>query len=172
MKLRNITSIFVMMAVAGAAYAIPDSALIYMTGGGGSVKPAATNAVLEAAMAYTDLAISKAYELTEVHISTSPTNAFYPTADVVVLDSNTISFYLDNDFTLEGEAVFECYSPDDTPVYIASKTEQIADKVWSVLFTCGTIGQPIDFDLIVTVQPYNTEDKSARQVIFKLRRTF
>lgn len=165
-------SLFLVLALAAAATFAADGPLIYMTSGGGSVKPAATNAVLEAAYAYTDLAISKAYELTEVHIATNPTNAFYPSADAVVLDSNTISFYLDNDFTLEGEAIFECYSPDATPVYIASKTEQIADKVWSVLFTCGTTGQPIDFDLVVTVQPYNTEDKSARQVIFRLRRTF
>lgn len=146
--------------------------LIYMSGGGGSVKPAATNAVLEAAMAYTDLAISKAYELTQVHIATSPTNTFYPSLDVVVLDKNSVAFYLDDDFTLEGECVFELVSPVDTPVYIASQSNPVPNKVWQLLFTCGTLGSPIDFDLVITVQPYGLEDKSARQVIFKLRRTF
>ena len=161
------------MTAVATAWAIPEDALIYMTGGGGgSVKPAATNAVLEAAMAYTDLAISKSYELTEVHIATSVTNSFYPSLTPVVLDGNTISFYLDDDQTMEGECAFECYSPEDTPVYIASKAEPIANKVWQLIFTCGTIGEPIDFDLIVTIQPYALDDKSARQVIFKLRRTF
>lgn len=152
-----------------ASFAFADLP-IYISGSG--VKPDATNAVLEAAIAYTDLAISKAYLLTEAHISTSPTNAFYPSLDVVVLDSNSVDFYLDNDFTLEGECVFELVSPVDTPVFVASKTEQVANKVWSVLFTCGTLGQPIDFDLVITIQPTNVDDKSAKQVIFKLRRTF
>ena len=159
-----------MIAVA-TAWAIPEDALIYMTGGGGSVKPDATNAVLEAAMAYTDLAISKSYELTEVHLSDGTTNV-YPSAARFVLSGNTISFMLDDDETMEGEAVFETYSPEDTPVYIAAKSDVVENKTWQLLFTCGTIGQPIDFDLVITVQPFGLEDKSARQVIFKLRRTF
>lgn len=171
MRLRNIVSIFLMTAVA-TAWAIPDDALIYMTGGGGSVKPAATNAVLEAAMAYTDLAISKAYELTEVHINANGGTNYYPSIDRVVLSENTLIFALDDSQTLEGECVFELVSPTDTPVYIASQSNPVANKVWQLLFTCGTLGQPIDFDLVITVQPYGLEDKSARQVIFKLRRTF
>lgn len=165
--------VFAFLLTASIAFAgINNTPSVFFVGGGGSVKPAATNAVLEAAYAYTDLAISKAYLLTEAHISTNPTNAFYPSLDVVVLDSNSVDFYLDNDFALEGEAIFECYSPSDTPVYIASKSEQVANKAWSVLFTCGTLSEPIDFDLVITVQPTNVDDKSARQVIFKLRRTF
>ena len=170
MKLRNIIAPLLMI-VAASAFA-DNTPKVFFVGGGGSVKPAATNAVLEAAYAYTDLAISKAYLLTEAHIATSPTNSFYPSLDVVVLDRNSVDFYLDNDFTLEGEAIFECYSPEDTPVYIASKSEQVANQVWSVLFTCSTTGVPIDFDLVITVQPTNVDDKSAKQVIFKLRRTF
>ena len=166
---RLLISILILTA---SAFAVENMPYVAFVGGGGSVKPAATNAVLEAAMAYTDLAISKAYLLTEAHISTSPTNSFYPSLDVVVLDRNSVDFYLDDDFTLEGEAIFECYSPSDTPVYIASKSEQVANQVWSVLFTCSTTGVPIDFDLVITVQPTNVDDKSAKQVIFKLRRTF
>lgn len=171
MRLRNIVSIFLMTAVA-TAWAIPDDALIYMTGGGGSVKPAATNAVLEAAMAYTDLAISKAYELTEVHINANNGTNYYPSIDRVVLSENTLVFALDDSQTLEGECVFELVSPVDTPVYIASQSNPVPNKVWQLLLTCGTLGSPIDFDLVITVQPYGLEDKSARQVIFKLRRTF
>lgn len=169
MKLRNITSVFVMAALTGVCYAEP---LIYMTGGGGSIKPNATNAVLQAAMAYTDLAISKAYELTEVHINANNGTNYYPSVDRVVLSENTLIFALDDSQTLEGECVFELVSPVDTPVYIASQSNPVANKVWQLLLTCGTLGSPIDFDLVITVQPYGLEDKSARQVIFKLRRTF
>ena len=171
MRLRNIVSVFLMTAVA-TAWAVPEDTLIYMSGGGGSVKPAATNAVLEAAYAYTDLAISKAYELTEVHINANNGTNYYPSIDRVVLSENTLIFALDNSQTLEGECVFELVSPVDTPVYIASQSNPVENKVWQLLLTCGTLGQPIDFDLVITVQPYGLEDKSARQVIFKLRRTF
>ena len=149
-----------------------DTPKVFFVGGGGSVKPAATNAVLEAAMAYTDLAISKAYELTEVHINANNGTNYYPSAERVVLSENTLIFALDDSQTLEGECVFELVSPVDTPVYVASQSNPVANKVWQLLLTCGTLGSPIDFDLVITVQPYGLEDKSARQVIFKLRRTF
>ena len=149
-----------------------DTPKVFFVGGGGSVKPAATNAVLEAAMAYTDLAISKAYELTEVHINANGGTNYYPSIDRVVLSENTLIFALDDSQTLEGECVFELVSPVDTPVYIASQSNPVENKVWQLLLTCGTLGSPIDFDLVITVQPYGLEDKSARQVIFKLRRQF
>ena len=165
---RLLISILILTA---SAFAVENMPYVAFVGGGGSVKPAATNAVLEAAYAYTDTAISKSYQLSEVHIADGSTN-YYPSASRFVMDGNTLYFFIDNSQTLEGEAVFEVYSPDDTPVYIASKSEPIENKVWQLLFTCGTLGSPIDFDLIVYVQPFGLEDKSARQVIFKLRRTF
>lgn len=149
-----------------------DTPKVFFVGGGGSVKPAATNAVLEAAMAYTDLAIGRAYELTEVHINANNGTNYYPSIDRVVLSENTLIFALDDSQTLEGECVFELVSPVDTPVYIASQSNPVPNKVWQLLLTCGTLNQPIDFDLVITVQPYGLEDKSARQVVFKLRRTF
>lgn len=149
-----------------------DTPKVFFVGGGGSVKPAATNAVLEAAYAYTDLAISKAYLLTEAHITPDGSTNIYPSTEAYVMPSNTLGFFLDNDQSLQGTATFEVVAPVETPVYVASEGEILPDNAWGLLFTCGTIGQPIEFYLVATVQPTNVDDKSARQVVFKLRRTF
>ena len=176
MKLRNITSVFVMAAIAGAAYAIPDSSLIYMTGGGGSVKPAATNAVLEAAMAYTDSAITNAIYYVDWEmgcaLNDGVTNYFPNTKSYQTISNNVCYFTVASDPSVKADCMFEVYSPVDSPVYVAS-TEGVEGREFSLVFTTSVIGQPIDFKLIVTLMPYEgVPGTASRLVVFNLRRTF
>lgn len=174
MKLRNITSVFVMAALAGVCYGEP---LIYMTGGGGSVKPDATNAVLQAAMAYTDSAITNTlwyidWELGSAVSSDSLTWLSPNSPTNQVLTTSTPIFRVSSDSSVKAIPLFECYSPVDTPVYVAS-SEETEGQLYNLVFTCSTIGQPINFKLAITLMPTEgVSGTASRIVIFNLRRTF
>lgn len=178
MKLRNITSVLVMAALAGVCSAEP---LIYMTGGGGgSIKPAATNAVLEAAIAYTDSATNA---VVEAFIASDPNlwaNQSRLTVDgnavtagnytTVVMNDNTVTF----EMTDAGEysVVVDAYAEIDASLFLAV-AETVPGQKWDVLFTSGTLGEPIDFYLLVTVQPKaGIGSRDSKTLIYKLRRTF
>ncbi len=166
-----------LLILTASAFAVDNMPYVAFVGGGGSVRPAATNAVLEAAYAYTDSAISNAIFYVDWEMGSgltadsitwlspnSPTNQ--------VLTTSTPIFRVSSDSSVKAQPLFECYSPADTPVYVAS-SEATEGQLYNLVFTCSTIGQPIDFKLIITLMP--TEGVSgvaSRIVIFNLRRTF
>lgn len=178
MKLRNITSVFVMAALAGVCYAEP---LIYMTGGGGgSVKPAATNAVLEAAYAYTDAATNA---VVEAFIGSDPnlwannsriivdgTNYAAGNSTPITLTEDTVSFEVTDagDYTMFAEAIV----PYEDEIYVAV-SEVTANQKWDILFTTSTFGTAVDFDLVITLTPKATiASRDSKVLVYKLRRTF
>ena len=199
MKLRNITSIFVMAAIAGAAYAIPDSSLIYMMGsgkgGGGSLNPSATNTVLEAAYHYTDTAttntLALAYANTasatnavvESFIASDPNlwannsrlvvdgnNVAAGNTDVVVMNNNIVSF----EMTDEGDYdIMAEYYTEDSNHLILGVAEETPGTKWYVLFTTATLNVPVDFNLVITVKPKTgIASRDSKVLVYKLRRTF
>lgn len=154
-----------------------DTPKVFFVGGGGSVKPAATNAVLEAAMAYTDTAITNAIFYVDWEMGSgltadsitwlspnSPTNQ--------VLTTSTPIFRVSSDSSVKAQPLFECYSPSDTPVYVASSTEA-EGQLYNLVFTCSSVGVPINFKLVITLMPTEgVSGTASRIVIFNLRRTF
>lgn len=167
------------LLLAGIAYcgATSEMPKVFFVGGGGSVRPAATNAVLEAAYAYTDNAISNTlfyvdWELGS-RITSDGVNFLYPNSPTnQVLAGSTAIFLVSDNGNVKALPMFEVYSPADTPVYVAS-TEDSQGTNYSLVFTCETIGQPIDFKLIITLMPYEgVSGTASRIIVFNLRRTF
>lgn len=172
--MKKILFAIVLASVFASAQTVP---LIYMTSGGGSIKPAATNAVLEAAYAYTDSAISNAIFYVDWEMGSgltadsitwlspnSPTNQ--------VLTTSTPIFRVSSDSSVKAIPLFECYSPADTPVYVAS-SEEAEGQLYNLVFTCSSVGVPIDFKLIITLMPTEGVSGTASRIVtFNLRRTF
>ena len=168
--------ILFLIAFASAFASAQTVPLIYMSGGGGSVKPAATNAVLEAAYAYTDSSITNLLAYLDWDMGSSLSdgvNAITPNSPTnVVLASDLVLFSVSDQPSVKALPMFEVYAPADTPVFVAS-TEGSKGQTYSLVFTCSSVGVPIDFKLIITLMPYEgVEGTASKVIVFNLRRTF
>ena len=173
---RLLISILILTASAFAVENMPYVAFV----GGGLVKPAATNAVLEAAIAYTDSATNA---VVEAFIASDPNlwaNQSRLTVDgnavtagnytTVTMNDNTATFEMTD--VGEYSVVVDAYAEIDASLFLAV-AEVIPGQTWDVLFTSGTLGQPIDFYLLVTVQPKaGIGSRDSKTLVYKLRRTF
>ena len=166
-KICMISTIALAVFCCFSALAIPEDSLVYMTGGGTNKK--AVQAIVDEAISNTVWYID--WEEGSF-VSDGSTNYFPCTKEYQILGNNACSFTVASDENIKCQAMFECYSDVDTPVYVAS-SESTEGRVYSLVFTCSTIGQPIDFKLRITLMPYQgVEGTASKVIVFNLRRTF
>lgn len=158
--------IFLLLLILTASAFASDPKVFFV--GGGSVNKAAVEKIVYEAITNVIWYI----DWEEGSSLNDGTSTFAPNSpDPQTLEANTASFSVASDPSVKAIPLFEVYAPEETPVYVAS-TENEKGKSYDLVFTCSTLGQPIDFKLIVTLMPYDGVGTASKIIIFNLRRTF
>lgn len=165
LKIAVVGGLFLLFSL--PASAIPPDSLLAVYGGGSINKEAVEKIVYEA---ITNVIWYIDWE--EGASLNDGTSDFAPNSpDPQTLEANTASFSVASDPSIKAIPLFEVYAPEDTPVYVAS-TENEQGKSYDLVFTCSTLGTPIDFKLVITLMPYDGVGTASKIIIFNLRRSF